>query len=57
MSPAELPPRSKAIVEQHGDNIAALIVEPLVQCATGMAMYDPEYLRLARHCATATTCI
>ena len=27
---------------------AALIVEPLVQCAAGMAMHDAEYLRLAR---------
>ena len=26
----------------------ALIVEPLVQCAAGMAMHDAEYLRLAR---------
>jgi adenosylmethionine---8-amino-7-oxononanoate aminotransferase len=35
------------LVEHHG-HTAALIVEPLVQCATGMAMHDPEYLRLAR---------
>ncbi len=37
-----------AHLEQHGERIAALIVEPLVQGASGMAMYDPEYLRLAR---------
>jgi adenosylmethionine-8-amino-7-oxononanoate aminotransferase len=34
--------------EQNGQRIAALIVEPLVQGAAGMAMHDPEYLRLAR---------
>lgn len=34
--------------ERRATEIAALIVEPLVQCAGGMAMYDAEYLRLAR---------
>ena len=35
-------------LEQHHHETAALIVEPLVQGASGMAMYDAEYLRLAR---------
>jgi adenosylmethionine-8-amino-7-oxononanoate aminotransferase len=33
---------------ERGDKIAAMIVEPLVQCATGMAMYDRVYLELVR---------
>lgn len=37
-----------AWLAENADTTAALIVEPLVQCATGMAMYDPEYLRRAR---------
>lgn len=32
----------------HHAEIAAFIVEPLVQCAAGMAMYDAAYLRRAR---------
>jgi adenosylmethionine---8-amino-7-oxononanoate aminotransferase len=35
-------------LERDHEKIAAFIVEPLIQCATGMAMYDAEYLRLAR---------
>ena len=35
-------------LEQHHEQTAALIVEPLVQGATGMAMHDASYLRLAR---------
>jgi adenosylmethionine-8-amino-7-oxononanoate aminotransferase len=37
----------RVLAERH-DEIAALIVEPMVQCATGFAMHDPEYLRLVR---------
>ncbi len=36
------------LLEVEHQNIAALIVEPLVQCAGQMAMYSPEYLRLTR---------
>lgn len=38
----------EAHLERHAGRTAALIVEPLVQCAGGMAMHDPEYLRRAR---------
>ncbi|MCC6562812.1 MAG: adenosylmethionine--8-amino-7-oxononanoate transaminase [Xanthomonadales bacterium] len=37
-----------ALLAEHGDSICALILEPLVQCAAGMRMHDPEYLRRAR---------
>jgi len=33
---------------ERADKIAAIIIEPLVQCATGMAMHDPLYLALVR---------
>ena len=41
-----------AHLTEHGHETAALIVEPLIQCASGMVMYDPEYLRLAREICT-----
>lgn len=37
-----------ALMESRHEQIAALILEPLVQGATGMAMHDPAYLRAAR---------
>ena len=38
----------EALFAERADHIAAIIVEPLVQCATGMAMHDPLYLQLVR---------
>lgn len=36
------------LFEAKAGSIAAIIVEPLVQCAAGMAMHDPLYLQLVR---------
>jgi adenosylmethionine-8-amino-7-oxononanoate aminotransferase len=40
------------LLSERGGEIAALIVEPLVQGASGMRMYDAEYLRRARELCT-----
>ncbi|XZG70188.1 adenosylmethionine--8-amino-7-oxononanoate transaminase [Chitinibacteraceae bacterium HSL-7] len=36
------------LLAEHHHHVAALIIEPLVQGATGMAMYHPHYLTRAR---------
>ena len=38
----------KAALECHAHEVCAVIVEPLVQCAGYMRMYDPVYLSLLR---------
>ncbi|MBC7728748.1 MAG: aminotransferase class III-fold pyridoxal phosphate-dependent enzyme, partial [Microbacteriaceae bacterium] len=37
----------RVLTERHG-LVAAVIIEPLVQCAAGMAMHEPSYLRAVR---------
>ncbi|WP_426192406.1 adenosylmethionine--8-amino-7-oxononanoate transaminase [Massilia sp. DWR3-1-1] len=38
----------EALFAERAAHIAAIIIEPLVQCATGMAMHDRLYLQLIR---------
>lgn len=35
-------------LQQHAEEVCAVIIEPLVQCAGNMRMYDPIYLTLLR---------
>jgi adenosylmethionine-8-amino-7-oxononanoate aminotransferase len=42
-----------AIFEQHPGEVCALILEPLVQCAGGMRMHHPAYVRRAREICDA----
>jgi adenosylmethionine-8-amino-7-oxononanoate aminotransferase len=35
-------------LQQHADSVCAVIIEPLVQCAGSMRMYDAVYLKLLR---------
>ena len=35
-------------LQQHAETVCAVIIEPLVQCAGNMRMYDPVYLKLLR---------
>jgi len=42
----------EATLARHAHEVAAVIVEPLVQCAGTMRMYDPVYLELLRDACT-----
>ena len=37
--------KALALIDTHGDELAAIIVEPLVQGAAGMKMHSPAFLR------------
>ncbi len=38
----------EAVLQRHADETCAVIVEPLIQCAGSMRMYDPVYLSMLR---------
>ena len=40
--------RMNEVLARHAEEICAVVIEPLVQCAGSMRMYHPVYLRLLR---------
>ncbi len=47
----------KALLEQHHQNIAAVIIEPIVQGAGGMYFYAPAYLKRLRELCNEFSCL
>src|SRR5882757_1133168 len=45
--------QTEDLLRRHRDEIAALVIEPLVQCAAGMVMHPPGFLRGLRELTQA----
>ncbi|MCC3762113.1 adenosylmethionine--8-amino-7-oxononanoate transaminase [Glycomyces sp. TRM65418] len=43
----------RSVMDDHGDQVCAIIVEPMIQGAAGMLDYDAAFLRTARELADA----
>lgn len=48
---AEVTAELTALLREHGDQVCAIIVEPMVQAAAGMLTYDASFLRACRELA------
>lgn len=42
------------VVEEKHEEITAIIIEPMIQCAAGMKMYSPEYIKRLEYYVIST---
>ena len=45
---AECFEKTQQVFEKYGEETCAIVIEPLLQCAAGMKIYSPEYLKKLR---------
>ncbi|MEJ7582671.1 MAG: adenosylmethionine--8-amino-7-oxononanoate transaminase [Acidimicrobiales bacterium] len=52
-APVDDPDAAVAMIDRHGEELAAVVLEPLVQGAAGMVLNEPDFVRAVAHACRA----